>query len=301
MECHSRLFERISNFPQLIWICPETGKQVLCLSHFLPDWRWDSQESTAGLDDTSRNPGTIPRHTTGINWESVPRHEFLVWLNLLVCISKMQLQWLQVTPLSFMSFHFSRAKESNHTNLFKHCYGHIFGHNLSPRKNGFRWKSMEILCWQNSTNQDKNTYIRTEDLCETLGRQDGTRDLTRVLRSSFVTGTQPKFTQAQLVLWTYRIRVFSFSFFRVRGNKKFKFSFQFLGLVGLICLINQLNHLGKKIAFFLQASSTQPIQGIFQSRFQCEGKIQAEDGKAKKPKKFFAFEGFATEYLTFGF
>ena len=101
MECHSRLFWSISNFPQLIWIYPETGKQFLCLSHFLPDWRWDSQESTAGLDDTSRNPGTIPRHTTGINWESVPRHEFLVWLNLLVCISKMQ----QVTPSDSAEFH----------------------------------------------------------------------------------------------------------------------------------------------------------------------------------------------------
>ena len=301
MECHSRLFWSISNFPQLIWICPETGKQFLCLSHFLPDWRWDFQESTAGLDDTSRNPGTIPRHTTGINWESVPRHEFLVWLNLLVCISKMQRQWLRW--VSWVSI-FEEQKDqitliylsiAMVTFLVTTCHQEKMGSGGNPRK------SMEILCWQNSTNQDKNTYIRTEDLCETLGRQDGTRDLTRVLRSSFVTGTQPKFTQAQLVLWTYRIRVFSFSFFRVGGNKKFKFSFQFLGLVGLICLINQLNHLGKKIAFFLQASSTQPIQGIFQSRFQCEGKIQAEDGKAKKPKKFFAFEGFATEYLTFGF
>ena len=181
-----------------------------------------------------------------------------------------------------MSFHFSRAKESNHTNLFKHCYGHSFGHNLSPRKNGFRWKSMEILCWQNSTNQDKNTHIRIEDLCETLGRQDGTRDLTTVETPVIFWLLEPNHNsrnREKLVLWTYRIRVFFFSF-GVGGSKKFKFSFQFLGLVGLICLINWISW-GRKLFFFSKHHPPSQSKEYFRAGFSVRGKFMLKMGKLR--------------------
>ena len=114
-------------------------------------------------------------------------------------------------------------------------------------------------------------------------------------------------------------------YFAIRGNFEFKFlGIQILGWFDwfdksiespgeehwitwgnqLNHLGNQLNHLGKNIAFFgIQPSSTQQIEGrlYFKTGPGSWRESSCWRWRAKKATKSFAFAGFATEYLTFGF